>query len=294
MMKYIVYLVIAAFMCFLLYGCQSRKVDSDPRIVFLHHSVGSYIWRGDEPSLPEKIASKVSIRLSVMISKLSRAHLPILIKDYNKKQHKNYFIKEEVFPRIRPYGWHNYPYDYYNIWVKNQGDKPFLKEPTLEILTKKYDVIIFKHCFRVSNIKDDLDSANINSDIKTIANYKLQYLALRDKLTQFPQTKFILFTGAVNVKSKMSEEEANRTREFFDWVINEWDLANDNIYLWDLYSLQTEGGLYFNENYALSSEDSHPNKSFADKANLLLFNRIIDVIENNGTKTLLTGEKLDY
>ena len=50
-----------------------------------------------------------------------------------------YFIEEKIFPKAEPYGWNNYPYDYYNIWVKNAGEQPFMEEPTLEILTKEYD-----------------------------------------------------------------------------------------------------------------------------------------------------------
>jgi hypothetical protein len=197
-----------------------------------------------------------------------------------------------AFPKASPYGWVNYPYDYYNIWVKNAGNEPFMEEPTLEMLTKKYQVIIFKHCFPVSNIQPNLDSADINSDYKSLANYKLQYLALRDKLHEFPNTKFILFTGAVQVKAQIKEDEALRAHEFSKWVVEEWDLADDNIYLWDFYKLETEGGLYLKDNYAYSSNNSHPNGEFASKAVQLLFNRIVDVIDNNGLGTNLTGEKI--
>ena len=69
-------------------------------------------------------------------------------------------------------------------------------------------------------------------------------------------------------------------------------MPGDNIHIWDLYSLETEGGLYFKEEYATSPNDSHPNSEFASKAVQLIFNRIVDVIENDGTRTKLKGEKL--
>jgi hypothetical protein len=213
------------------------------------------------------------------------------MKQYNKINNKHYTIQEMAFPKESPYGWQNYPYDYYNIWVKNAGPEPFMEEPTLEILTKKYQVIIFKHCFPVSGIQPDKEVADINSDYKSLANYKLQYNAIRDKLHEFPDTKFILFTGAALVKGSGTEEEALRTKEFFTWVINEWDLPDDNIYIWDLYSLETEGGLYLKDEYATSPRDSHPNDKLASKAAELIFNRIIDVIDNDGKNTKLTGEK---
>ena len=68
-------------------------------------------------------------------------------------------------------------------------------------------------------------------------------------------------------------------------------MPKDNILLWDFYTLQTEGGLYFKETYAKSANDSHPNGEFCGRAAQLLFNRVVDVIENNGTGTTLTGER---
>ncbi|MCD4723238.1 MAG: hypothetical protein K8R63_00240, partial [Bacteroidales bacterium] len=215
-----------------------------------------------------------------------------LFKEYNKENDTNYAIREKNFPKSSPYGWNNYPFDYYNIWVKNAGEEPFKEEPTLEMLTKDYQVIIFKHCFPVSNIQADLDSPDINSDIMTLSNYKLQYSALRDKLHEFPDTKFIIWTGAAEVEAVISEDEALRAKEFFGWVTDQWDLPGDNIYIWDLYSLQTEGGLYFKDEYAASPRDSHPNEEFAGRVVNLLFNRIIDVIDNNGNGTLLNGKEM--
>jgi hypothetical protein len=265
-------------------------MKSDMNIIYLHHSTGGAIWQGAKASLIIRAARKISPDIADLIG--GKARLPLLFDTYNKEYNKSYLIKEMVFPKASPYGWHNYPYDYYNIWVKHAGNEPYMEEPTLEILTKKYQVIIFKHCYPVSNIQPDKDSADINSDYKSLANYKLQYTALREKLHEFPDTKFILWTGAVQVKSSVSEDEARRAKEFFHWIINEWDLPKDNIHIWDLYSLQTEGGLYFKDEYATSPDNSHPSSEFAGKVAQLLFARIIDVIETNGNGTKRTGKKL--
>lgn len=270
-------------------SCQKEATNDSMNIIFLHHSTGANIWRGSEAPLIVRIIGKFSTTLSWRINENLKARLPQLFKEYNKFYNKNYNVEAKIFPKSSPYGWHNFPYDYYNIWVKNAGNKLFMEEPTLEILTKDYQVIIFKHCFPVSNINIDQNNSDINSDYKSLSNYKFQYLALREKLHEFPNTKFILFTGAVQVKAKLTENEASRAKEFFTWVINEWDIQNDNIFLWDLYTLQTEGGLFFKNEYAVSSVDSHPNDVFSGKAVGLLFNRIIDVIENNGSKTTLIG-----
>jgi len=287
-MKQILLLPILAIALFAIISCEKNEDPPDVDILFLHHSTGKVIWRGGEGQLIFRIAGRLGPRFAERAEQ--RAALPSLLNKYSRQQGIDIRIREVAFPKASPYGWNNYPFDYYNIWVKNAGDEPFMEEPTLEMLTKDYDLIIFKHCYPVSNIGPDADSADINSDVKTISNYKLQYLTLREKLHQFPETKFILFTGAAQVQSKISEDEALRAREFFKWVVEEWDLPGDNIHLWDLYSLETEGGLYFKEEYARSATDSHPNPKFAANAVQLLFNRIVDVIENQGDDTSLTGQ----
>ena len=269
-------------------SCRNEAESTVTKIVFLHHSTGKVIWRGGKDPIMFRIAGRLGTKVAERVEQ--RAALPALLNKYSRQQGVDIQIREVAFPKASPYGWNNYPFDYYNIWVKNAGDQPFTGEPTLEMLTRDYDLIIFKHCYPVSNIGPDADSADINSDLKTISNYKLQYLALRDKLLQFPDTKFILFTGAAQVQSKISEDEALRAREFFKWVVEEWDVPGDNIHLWDLYNLETEGGLYFKEEYARSATDSHPNSEFAGNAVKLLFNRITDVIETGGIGTTLTGQ----
>jgi hypothetical protein len=262
----------------------------DASIIYLHHSVGEHIWNGKPTPFVQKAVRKVSRKLADKLS--YKGKLPKLFKAYNLEHEKNYLIHQLSFPQASPYGWNNFPYDYYNIWVENAGEEPFMEEPTLELLTKDYQVVIFKHCYPMSSIQPDQDSADINSYLHTVSNYKLQYLALKEKLQAFPETKFILFTGAVQVIANLSEEEAIRSREFFNWVRDEWDQPGDQIYLWDLYSLQTEGGLYFKDEFAVSQQDSHPNKEFAGRVVELLFNRIIDVVENDGKGTSLTGSTL--
>lgn len=289
-MKMILRICLSLLFIMTAFSCNRTSKQSDMKVIFLHHSVGETLWNGRPPSLLTRAAKKINIKLAKMVS--PKPQMQLLFKDYCNVSMKNYLIEEKVFPQVKPYGGGNNPFDYYNIWVYNSGEKPFKGEPTLEILTKEYQVIIFKHCYPVSNIQPERDTADINSPYPSLTNYKLQYLALRDKLHAFPETRFILFTGAAQVKGNISEEEALRSKAFFSWVTEEWDIPNDNIFLWDLYSLQTEGDIYLKDEYAMSSLDSHPNRTFASKAVQLLFNRIIDVIENDGEKSTLTGTKI--
>lgn len=250
----------------LITGCSNElKQNNMKNIIFLHHSTGYKIWLGK--------TNKYVYKLN------GRNGVGSFLDKYNKKNKTEYLIKEQFFPKESPYGWKNYPFDYYNIWVKNAGDKPYMEEPTLEILTKKYDVIIFKHCYPVSNILEDTGSPDIDSEEKRFENYKLQYNALKNKMHEFPDNKFIVWTPAVHVKNNITEDEALRTREFHNWIINEWDEKGDNIYIWDFYKYETEGGLYLNEKYSASSTDSHPNTDFSGRVAPLFAQFIVDVIE---------------
>lgn len=259
-------------------ACQSNKeIDTmnDKKIIFLHHSTGNGVWKGN----PNKYIYKLN----------KVGDVQKLIKKHNKENHTNFVIEERAYPQKAPYGWENYPYDYYNIWIKNSGDKPFKEEPTLDMLAKEYDVIIFKHCFPVSNIKADADTSDINSSDRTIGNYKLQYEALKKKMQEFPDIKFIVWTGAALVAAHTNEDEAKRAMEFSDWVKTNWGADDDNIFVWDFRELETEGGAYLKEEYAVSSTNSHPNRVFNAMAAKLFAKRLVDIIENDGKGTNLVG-----
>lgn len=245
------------------------NLNIDCNILFLHHSTGNIIYHAGEER--NRIMKKLFPK---------KSFVERWFCEYNKVNGTNYLITDQFFPKNHPYGWNNYPFDYYNIWVKNAGSQYYMNEPTLEILTKKYDVIIFKHCYPVSNIEED-QCPDINSPKKTLENYKLQYEAIKRKLYEFPQTKFLIWTGAIQVENNISQNQAKKAKEFFEWVKNEWDKPDDNIYIWDFYHLETEGTLYLKDIYAKNSHDSHPANLLARKVAPIFCEKIIEVIQHN-------------
>ena len=248
------------------------------KIILLHHSTGERIWSS---GVPEWFAA------------------------YNQRNGTKYDIVERVFPKRSPYGWNNYPYDYWNIWVNHAGESAYEEEPTLELLAKTHDVIIFKHCFPVCEILQDTGSPDIASPEKRIENYQLQYQELKAKMREFPKTTFIVWTGAAEVdysnflhkiaalvKGRSGiKERAKRARTFFEWVRNDWDEPGDNIYVWDFYELETEGGLFLKKEYADGPANSHPNKTFSKMAAACFCRRVIDVIEGRGDRSGVTGKE---
>ncbi len=274
-------IIATLFATFSIFSCNDFNQNNDQmakenKVIFLHHSTGHTLWRGN--------ASKFSWKL------FKEGTLIKWWKNNNKKNKTKYYIEEQPFPKQEPYGWSNQPFDYYNIWVKNAGDKPYMEEPTLEMLTKKFGVIILKHCYPISEIDADKDSADVESQEKQLQHYKLQYKALKEKMKEFPDTKFIVWTGATHVKDNITEEQAKRMKEWVEWVKNEWDEKGDNIFLWDFYELETDGTLYLKDEYSYKTGDSHPSNDYAASLVPYFGKRIIDVIEGKGDETSLTGK----
>ncbi len=254
------------------------------RIAFLHHSTGEIVWRGG---------------------------LPQFIQSWNTAHGTNYEITELAYPsamgghtqlrRLLParifnmvvsdhYPWENNPYDYWNLWVAHTGENHDRSEMNLDDLARSYDVIVFKHCFPVSQVKPDDGSPSASSREKTLANYKQQYDALKMRMHQFPQIRFIVWTGPALTQGVTNPEDAERARQFSTWVKNTWDEKGDNIFVWDFRELETEGGLYLKPENAHSLEDSHPSEALAAKGAPLLGRRIVDVIEGRGDSSSLTGQ----
>lgn len=227
-------------------------MQASAKAVFLHHSTGGIVWDSG-------VASNIS--------------------SYNNSHGTSYNVTDLIFPKASPYGWNNYPYDYWNIWVNHAGSSAYLEEPTLEMLTKAYDVIIWKHCYPVSSVLADTGSPNVASSTKRLENYKLQYQALKQKMHEFPNKRFIVWTGAALVESATVPESAAWAREFANWVTGTWDEPNDNIFIWDFRQLETEGGLYLLPEHAYSASNSHPSYAFGEEVAPIFANRIIEVIE---------------
>jgi hypothetical protein len=241
---------------------EQPSLDNDADIIFLHHSTGNNIWRGGVPEW---------------------------FDNYNTENDTSYEITEAGYPTSEGYGWRNYPYDYWNIWINNEGNEPYLGQETLEILTQTYDVIIFKHCYPVSDVLENTGSPDISSSRKSMENYQLQYNALKIKLREFPDHRFIVWTGAARVQAGTTEANAQRAQTFFNWVKNTWDEVGDNIYIWDFWELETEGGIYLKPEYANNANDSHPNKTFSKMVAPYFGQRIVDVIEGSGDTGSITG-----
>jgi hypothetical protein len=262
-------------------GASMPRMTGPVRIAYLHHSTGKSVWDGG---------------------------VPAFIQDWNKSHRTDYRVQELTYPattgglpllgrlphRVRrvlgaTYPWANYPYDYWNLWIAHAGKSRDRGELNLDDLVKDHDVIVFKHCFPVSGIRPEAGSPSVSSEAKTLGNYRLQYEALKKRLHEFPSKRFIVWTGPALTQASTTAEDAERARQFFEWVKGTWDEKGDNIFVWDFHALETEGGLYLKPEFAAAADDSHPNAAFSRAVAPAMGQRIVDVIEGRGDTAGIVG-----
>ena len=231
-------------------GAGGQALPSDASAILLHHSTGAMVYYNGD--VPEWIA------------------------DWNASHGTAYTITEEDFP-TDAYGWKNYPYDYWRLWINSPGEAG---QRTLAALAAAYDVIIWKHCYPGAAIQADIGDPDITAEARRLENYKLQYQALKAQMRSYPGTRFIVWTLAALLATATTPAEAARARAFKEWVVNEWDEPGDNIFVWDFFELETEGGNVLVPDNA--GAGSHPNKTFCPQVGPLFAQRVIDVIEGRG------------
>ncbi|HKI88369.1 MAG TPA: T9SS type A sorting domain-containing protein [Draconibacterium sp.] len=243
------------------------------KVLFLHHSTGNNLFYG--------------------------GNVAEYIQDYNTSHFTDYQITELSYPNT-PYPWENYPYDYWNLWVNQSCDNENQNIMCLDEMANNYDVIIWKHCFPGAAIQPDNDNPDVNSSVKTLANYKLQYRALLNLMSQYPDTKFIVWTLVPLHRNATSPEQAGRANEFVNWGKDSWlqdnGSSHSNIYIFDFFSNAAEmnpnpeNGVQYCLKYEYEGDhngsDSHPNKLANETIGPVFSKFIIDVIEDNLITTL--------
>ncbi len=237
---------------------------------FLHHSTGGAVY--------------------------SQGHVADTIDAYNIAHGTNYQLDQRAFPHT-PYPWNNYPYDYWNLWVNGACSSENPKIECLESMLNNYDIVIFKHCYPGSDIIADIANPNASSKVKCLANYKLQYRALKAKMDDFPNKKFIVWTLAPLHRLATNAEKAKRAQEFVNWVKNDW-LTEDNqnhpnIFIFDFFNIVAENNenpqqgkvncLKYEYEKNHNGRDSHPNKQANIVAGAAFANFIISVFNEQGT-----------
>lgn len=230
-------------------------------ILYLHHSTGQNIWDGG---------------------------IEGWVDGYNDEHGTNYHIVERAYPN-EPYPWSNDPHDYWKLWVDSSGDDTHRGQATLEQLVGSYDVIVWKNCFVASHLEPDEPTPSVSSATRTVANYKLQFDALKTKMHQFPDTTFVVWTLPPLVAGDTDPAAAGRSAEVSRWMVEEWDQRGDNVHVWDFHAIATWDDGMLPATYATGEKDSHPNPTLANEAAPMFGQRLVDVIEGRGDSGPRTG-----
>ncbi len=115
----------------------------------------------------------------------------------------------------------------------------------------QYDVIAFKSCFPTSNIGDD----------EQLAEYKSYYLAIRDRMDQYPNKLFIIVTQPPQVPANSNPEEGARARALTVWLQSDEFLAgHPNVYVFDFFGLLAGDDNFLRPEYRSDEYDAHPNE----------------------------------
>ncbi len=245
--------------------------DGGVDVLFLHHSTGESVWRGGVPEWFEA---------------------------YNAAHGTTYRIVEHAYPHA-PYPWRNDPADYCRLWMPDgqPATSAVDGQETLADLTRHFDVIVLKTCFTGSDLvaDDPVDEGTRDGDAasmrKAPANYRACLRALREAFHAYPQTRFVVWTIPPRVAAETTPDAARLAAQVTDWMRQDWDIAGDNVFLWDYRALAMEGakGDMPGPLYAVHDKDSHPSPGFATRVAPLLGQRIVDVIEGRGDTAPRTG-----
>jgi hypothetical protein len=146
------------------------------------------------------------------------------------------------------------------------------------------DIIMFKSCFPNSEITGDgAPPGDSNSRTKLTWNYKATMEALRAIFAKYPQKTFIFVTPPPLVPSATTPENADRARDFDNWVKksffeqNKQDMKLKNFLVFDLFDVLADSGNYLKANYRRSISDSHPNSTGLKEATKVF----IDFLKSN-------------
>lgn len=246
------------------FGNAEAPAGNGNSVIYLHHSTGNNIWEG-------------GIREAVQAQ--------------NEVNGTSIAIKEQNYP-YKPHPWENNPYEYWNLWVNHSGENRYEEQPSLEQIASDFDVIVWKNCYITAGMEADDGNPDVSSPKKTLANYKLQYDALKEKMNSFPDKTFVVWTVPPKTKGDTNDEAAKLTNEFVEWTKSEWDVPGDNIHLWDYHALAMEGspdGVHPKDGYSVGEKDSHPGKEISASASKRFAQRLSDVMAGQGDTAPITG-----
>lgn len=130
----------------------------------------------------------------------------------------------------------------------------------------QYDVIMFKSCYPTSNISNDVH----------LEEYQANYLAIRDRMDQYPDKVFVIVTQPPQVPGSSNRAEAHRARQLAEWLSSDAFLdGHPNVFTFDFFGYLAADDNFLRAEYRVDNHDAHPN----DRANREIGPRFVSFID---------------
>lgn len=209
---------------------------------FLHHSTGGNIWgpNGSSTSIQDQIAI------------------------YNTAHGYTGDDLVEMDQQWWPSGGNN-EWEYWRRIFDNQAPEANI----LPILTNN-KIVVIKSCFPSSEITGPgQPSDTLIYTRKTVYNYKWHWRHIVQVMAQHPDNFFVIWTNAPLLATNTNPAAALLTKNFCKWAKDtlaqgidpELGVFPPNIYVFDYFSKLTDASGYELPQFAVGSEDSHPNSA---------------------------------
>ena len=249
-------LVVLAVLCL-----QGRPAEAaqKPSALFIHHSVGASLIRDG--------------RLRQI---LSEAGVDFWDHGYNDP---NVGLRDQTGAPAGNYGIPNdntTPYGYARMFTMDpNGDNAWRR------ILDGHDIILFKSCFPVSNIRqDDPEKDRQNPGRRSLSNYKRHYRTIREATDRHPDKRFVIITPPPLHPDATDPVAAQRARAFADWL-SSTDFLEDrkHLFVFDLFDLLADpqtNTLRTEFHLDPNSRNSHPNPV----AHLTVAPRLADFVIN--------------
>jgi hypothetical protein len=115
----------------------------------------------------------------------------------------------------------------------------------------QYDLIAFKSCFPNSNIADDYQ----------LSEFKSYYVAIRDRIDQYPDKLFVVVTQPPQVPNETNAQEGERARALANWLqSDEYLSGHPNIFVFDFFGHLAGDDNFLRPEYRMDAYDAHPNE----------------------------------
>jgi len=213
----------------------SINAESQKRLIFLHHSVGSE-WLGQGRLAAELMKHGIAVHDATYGDEIGQntdiCHwLPKFRNDTQK------IFRFDRHPNI-----------YYSGSQEN-------------------DIIMFKSCFPNSDIVAEGTGPGDPTDPnRTMVNFKAAFEEMAEEFAKYPSKLFIYVTAPPLVPKASTLENARRAREFNNWLKGEYldryrkDTGLDNLLVFDLFDVLADENNFLRKEFQKKDTDSHPNQ----------------------------------